>query len=337
MGARKLMIWIFLLAGVTAGAQHKVIKNLSGKWKFSLGNRQEWKNPDFDHSGWESIYVPSAWEMQGFNGYNGYAWYRNFISISHSLKKEDLVLELGYIDDVDAVYFNGHLIGTSGCFPPQFSTAYTARRLYAIPENLIKYDDKNLIAVKVFDQTMEGGINRGDIRLLSEKYPLRPFMYLQGQWDFKAGDNFSRKYDEGNESDWDKIYVPGNWENQGYKNLDGYAWYHKKFMADDRFEKDRVVLLMGKIDDLDEVFVNGIKIGQTGFMEPENQQRNYTKAYKQLRGYLVPEGVIKIGENNTVHVRVSDFYQEGGITEGPIGFISQTDYINYWRNKKHER
>ncbi len=338
MGKKFQIISLLLLCSLAVhGQKYKSLLNMEGQWKFSLGNNPEWSSPGFDHSSWAQIYVPSPWEAQGFNGYDGYAWYRKFITLSVNYQKEALVLELGYIDDVDEVFFNGVRIGGSGQFPPYFATAYTARRMYPIPEKLIYYNRANLIAVKVYDQQLEGGIIRGDVRVVAEKNPLKTFLDLQGEWNFRTGDNMDWRHYTGNEEGWHKIYVPGAWENQGYKGYDGYAWYQKDFVANDNFKIDRVVLLMGKIDDLDEVYVNGIKIGQTGFMEPPHEQRQFTEAYKQLRAYLVPEGLIKLGKTNTIHVRVSDFYREGGIVEGPIGFIQQRDYIAYWRNKKMDR
>jgi len=334
----KILLSLILLISFSLTSQkYRSLISLNGKWKFSLGDMPQWNAIDFDDSDWDQIYVPSSWEMQGFNGYNGYAWYRKQITIPSSIKNNVLVLELGYIDDVDEVFFNGKRIGGSGQFPPNFSTAYKARRLYAIPENLINYEGDNLIAIRVYDDRMEGGIIRGDVRLLAEKVPLKTFLNLQGEWNFRTGDNINWRFDTGEEAEWHKIYVPGTWEDQGYKHLDGYAWYQKTFIADDDFNKDRVVLLMGKVDDLDEVFVNGVKIGQTGFMEPENRQAEYNLAYQQLRAYLVPDGIIEIGKKNTIHVRVSDFYLEGGIIEGPVGFILQNDYISYWRNKKKNK
>ncbi len=333
----QIMFLLFFCSAALQGQKYKSLMNMEEQWKFSLGNRPEWSSPTFNHSDWDEVYVPSPWEAQGFNGYDGFAWYRKFITISANHQKESLVLELGYIDDVDEVFFNGERIGGSGQFPPNFATAYTARRMYPIPEKLIHYNRGNLIAVKVYDQQLEGGIVRGDVRLLAEINPLKTFLDLQGEWNFRTGDNMDWRYYTGSEEGWRKIYVPGAWENQGYKGYDGYAWYQKTFVANDNFKLDRVVLLVGKIDDLDEVFVNGIKIGQTGFMEPERQQQHYAEAYKQLRAYLVPEGLIKLSKTNTIQVRVSDFYQEGGIVEGPIGFIKQRDYIAYWRNKKMDR
>ena len=50
--------------------------SLRADWKFSIGDRQEWADPNYYDSDWEEIYVPRRWERESFNGYDGYAWYR---------------------------------------------------------------------------------------------------------------------------------------------------------------------------------------------------------------------------------------------------------------------
>ncbi len=323
---------IFCLS--VSAQKYSKLEDLSGKWKFSLGDNSEWKMPEFEDDNWTDIFVPSSWEMEGFNGYDGYAWYRRSIVIPNQYKEEALVLDMGYIDDVDEVFVNGIRIGGSGVFPPSYSSAYNAQRLYSIPQNIIRFGADNLIAVRVYDDQMEGGINRGDIGLLADKSPLKPFLNLQGIWKFRTGDNLDWRFEVPQKTDWNEIFVPGDWENQGYKHYDGFGWYEHSFNADQNFSEDRVVLLLGKIDDIDEVFINGIKIGQTGFMSPPSDRDYFGEAYRQLRGYLVPEGLIQIGKLNTIHVRVYDNRMNGGITEGPIGFIHQAKYIEYWRNRK---
>ena len=52
------------------------ILDLSGKWKFSIGDDSAWASPDYNDWEWEEIKVPSSWENEGFHGYNGFAWYR---------------------------------------------------------------------------------------------------------------------------------------------------------------------------------------------------------------------------------------------------------------------
>ena len=335
---KKTLILLFLVLSVSQvnSQDYRTVQSLEGSWKFALGNNSEWSSEDYDDSNWENMAVPSSWERHGFNGYDGYAWYRKTIFIQAVDDDEELVLELGYIDDADEVFFNGVKIGGAGSFPPQPKTAYNALRLYGIPNHLIKYDAVNTMAIKVFDLQFDGGIVRGPVRLRAKRNPFKLHTDLQGNWDFRVGDNLNWRFSDTNDQ-WDDILVPGLWENQGYRNYDGYAWYQKVFIPDNTINKERMVLMLGRIDDIDEVYINGILIGQTGSVEPESQQRSYVEAYKQLRGYLIPQFLIQPGVKNTIHVRVLDFMKVGGIVEGPVGFMTQQDYNQYWRDKKRNR
>jgi beta-galactosidase/beta-glucuronidase len=101
-----------------------LLQSLKGSWQFSIGVNEEWVSPKFNDSDWETIKAPSPWENQGYNGYNGYAFYRKKINIPSNYKGRMLYLNMGYIDDVDEVYLNGHKIGSTGGFPPDYNTAY---------------------------------------------------------------------------------------------------------------------------------------------------------------------------------------------------------------------
>ncbi len=124
------------------------VESLEGEWKFSIGDEEKWASIDFNDNDWEEIKVPSAWENEGFHGYNGYAWYRKKFRVPSELKSTGFYLNLGYVDDVDQTFVNGHLIGVSGGFPPEFVTAYSAERKYFVPKEILK-DGENLIAVRV--------------------------------------------------------------------------------------------------------------------------------------------------------------------------------------------
>ena len=43
--------------------------------------------------------------------------------------------------------------------------------------------------------------------------------------------------------------------------------------------------------------------------------------------------ILKFGEENTVVVRVYDGFRNGGIYDGPIGLITQTNYKKYFSKK----
>ncbi len=308
---------------------YQKIIDLNGRWQFSIGDNSKWASPDFNDSNWEQVDVPSAWENQGFHGYDGFAWYRTKFSYSGSVKGQSLFLKLGNIDDVDEVFINGKRIGQTGSFPPHFSTAYNSNRVYNIPSAYLR--EKNVVAVRVYDDLGEGGIIRGDISIVIDRNAIPVDIDLQGTWKFKTGHNAHE--DLKNTENWDDIIVPGFWENQGYKNYDGYACYVLDFVVAEKLLAERMVLVLGKIDDLDQVIVNGVLVGQSEEFIPSTVRR-YPNSYQQLRGYYLPPNLIKKGQKNRIVVRVYDATQGGGIYTGSIGLISQDHYINFWNNRR---
>ncbi|HMG94510.1 MAG TPA: beta galactosidase jelly roll domain-containing protein [Chryseolinea sp.] len=315
----------------TAHAQDKWerVINLHGKWKFSIGDKSLWGDRYFNDSKWEDIYVPSKWEDEGFNGYNGYAWYRtSFNGTEMPGKEQGYNLVLGYIDDVDEVFFNGHKIGASGSFPPRYHTAYNAHRNYFIPTEYIDFAGKNVIAVRVYDSEIEGGIVSGDIGVFTSKNDRGLALNLRGIWEFRLGTPGQDKFNSVGEKTvaslpaegWTDITVPSSWDSQGYGNYDGGAWYRKQFVIPKDMQEDLVVLL-GKIDDHDKAFLNGKQIGTS-----------YDQ-WDKRRYYFVTKDQIKAGVVNTLIVYVEDAQGAGGIYEGPVGIIKQVEFSKYirWR------
>jgi hypothetical protein len=329
---------LFLVPMIKIMAEHNdLVKtiDLKGLWKFSIGERDEWISKDFDDSKWESIQVPSPWENQGFYGYNGYAFYRKEFTISSKERGKMFYLLLGFVDDVDETYINGKKIGSTGSFPPNFETAYNASREYFIPDGIINFDGVNVISVKVYDSFQDGGIISGNIGIYTEKMSVPVDLNLFGLWKFRTGDDLARKEIGFNDESWSEIFVPAKWEDQGYRDYDGYAWYRKTFVFNINPDDDKMVLLMGKIDDIDQVYLNGTLIGSTGEFRGKNDEVNITgMEWSAQRSYYIPTGLLKKNQKNVIAVRVYDAGGAGGIYEGPVGLITQSKYIDFWRNNK---
>jgi hypothetical protein len=312
-----------------------LLQSLKGSWQFSIGMNEEWISPKFNDSGWETIKVPSPWEDQGFNGYNGYAFYRKKITIASAYKGRMLYLNMGYIDDVDEVYLNGNKIGSTGGFPPVYNTAYNAERIYYIPEQYINFDGTNLVAVKVYDSYNVGGIVSGDIGLYGGRATVNFEVNLQTTWKFQPGDDLRRKESDYDDSGWGEIFVPAKWEDQGYRDYDGFAWYRKSFSYATSNSSEKMIIMMGKIDDIDQVYINGTLVGSTGnFPTNSFDEGSAGQEFDAFRGYFIPEGLLKKNQKNVIAVRVLDTGGAGGIYEGPVGIITQTRYIEYWRSIK---
>ncbi len=327
----KINLVVVLLLAVSLYAEDRTrVFNLSGYWRFSIGDNAEWKNTGFNDSNWEDIRVPAFWEDKGYHGYDGYAWYRKQFIISDKYLNTQLYVELGYVDDVDETYINGVLIGKSGSFPPAYITSYFSYRKYPIPMGLLK-PGNNVIAVRVFDDEQGGGIVNGEPGIYNYK-SISFAVGLEGYWKFKPANNEEFKNINFDDSKWDEIIVPGFWENQGYKDYDGYAWYRKKFKVSKSIAGQKLVLVMGKIDDYDQVYINGKLVGSTG--QISNVDNNLGDSYDKFRGYYLPDNILNANGDNVIAVRVYDGYKDGGIYEGPIGITTQKSYVEFWKKKE---
>lgn len=297
----------------------KRVVDLSGYWKFSIGDNPRWASPQYNDHSWEKIFVPSPWENEGFSGFDGYAWYRMVIDLKN-VNDKNLFLVLGFIDDVDEVYLNGHLIGFSGSFPPEFYTAYKSHRKYYIPEHLINRNGKNLIAVRVFDTILEGGIIKGDVGIYSDKNAPDKSLLLEGNWKFREGDNQSWSEENYDDDHWQEIMVPSLWRSLKKSQIEGVAWYRKEITIPAEFAKEELVLVLGYIDDFDETYLNGTLIGETN----DHQTYGWSRSFQQLRSYTIPKSGLKIGQLNQIAIRVQDMGGDAGIYRGPLAIIPRS-------------
>jgi hypothetical protein len=329
------MIAVFsVLFTVAAGnaADMKCEINLDGKWKFELGNDPAYAEPGYDDSKWDYIRVPDTWENRGYPGYDGFAWYRISFDLPRTLKGKALNLNMGRIDDTDKTYMNGHLVGGMGSAPPKYVTAYDKERIYPLPDDILKFGETNVIAVQVYDDEQGGGIVSGRVGIYTYDW-VNLKVNLAGKWSFAIGDRREWSRTTCDESDFETILVPSKWETQGYPDYDGYAWYRKTFYMDKELSNEKLILALGKIDDCDEVYLNGTKIGSTGHFPsdyPVNENNNF---YNRDRYYVMPDKLIIWNGDNTIAVKVYDVWGDGGIYEGPVGITTKGDYIQYKRTR----
>ncbi len=301
--------------------------SLRGKWKFEIGDDIRYSEENFNDNRWVSIYVPEHWENAGFPGYDGYAWYRVQFHLRRPSLSKDYYIKLGKIDDVDMAYLNGHPIGSTGEFPPNFDTEYNKHRTYYIPHGYLNKDDVNVIAVRVYDEHSRGGIYSGDVGIYSKKtIPLHKS--FAGSWKFSPGDNPEWKNMSYNDEGWSEIMVPGRWESQGFNYLDGFAWYRKWVDVPANKTDDHLILVLGMIDDQDEVYLNGKKIGHTGPSPLASNNNTYCRDY---RFYYVPPSSIRKDSKNLIAIRVYDKQGSGGIIEGAIGITTRKNYLKMKR------
>jgi sialate O-acetylesterase len=104
------------------------------------------------------------------------------------------------------------------------------------------------------------------------------------------------------DSKWEEMYLPKQWEVQGYPALDGIAMYRVAFNIAAADAGKEAVLNMPAIDDMDSTYINGVFIGSI------NQ-------WDALRKYTIPAGLLKAGKN-ILAIKVQDDGGGGGL--GPL-------------------
>jgi sialate O-acetylesterase len=104
---------------------------------------------------------------------------------------------------------------------------------------------------------------------------------------------------------WRNINIPGYWEDQGLKDLNGIVWYRKEIEVPASWLGKSIKLYMGRIVDADEMYVNGKKIGNITYQYPP-------------RRYEIPADLLHAGKNVFV-IRVTN-------TAGKGGFVPDKPY-----------
>lgn len=301
--------------------------DLSGKWAFRKGDDERWADPNFDDREWRRISAEKNWERQGSAKYNGFAWYRRSFKISTDAGADGLYLKLGRIDDADETYFNGVKIGVTGRMPPNYATGWDAWRVYRVPSELIRNDEMNTVAVRVYDEGREGGFIAGKKGVYRTDLP-EPLLDLAGEWELSLSDSASHQLADlrQHQGDFDSIIVPGYWDAQGHEKFDGHAWYRRTFDWNGGEGTNDLTLLMGRIDDQDEVYLNGTLIGQTGGEDSD------TEYWRDRRAYAFSASLLR-STDNVLTVRVYDEAQTGGINTGPVGIMTSADAKVYWEQR----
>ena len=154
----------------------QIIIDLTTPWKFNKGDDINWAKPEYEDDYWDNINPTIYWENQGYEDYDGYAWYRIKFYLPTHMKmraylKDTVQFNLGKIDDTEQTYLNGYLIGQNGKNIPENikkhfdafendSTAFNKNRLYKLHVNdaRLLWDKENVLAIRVHDHYLNGGM-----------------------------------------------------------------------------------------------------------------------------------------------------------------------------------
>lgn len=114
---------------------------------------------------------------------------------------------------------------------------------------------------------------------------------------------------------WRTINIPGYWEDQGIKDLDGAVWYRKEIDIPASVAGTPAKIFLGRIVDADYLYINGKLVGNTTYMYPQ-------------RRYNVPAGTLKPGKNTFVIRVINNFGKGGFVPDKPYQLIAGADTID---------
>jgi len=148
------------------------------------------------------------------------------------------------------------------------------------------------------------------VGILFNSYSQRRIDISNG-WRFQTGDDQNFAIPEFNDELWKGIRVGSNWESEGYKNYDGIGWYRMKLIIPSSFRDDNkefltsgLKLSIGRIDDNDITYFNGVVIGKT-------------EGWNLERAYTIPFNLIRWDKENVISIRIEDVITLGGMFVGP--------------------
>ena len=268
--------------------------------------------------------------------FNGSILFKKTIDIRDIDNDYYFIIE-GGIDDYDATYLNGHLIGTS--------LLYNSPRKYFIPKDILNKGD-NILEIKFHDVSGYGGFN-GRMYLRSE---VGEIISISGTWEyqiieFKSENDYlfsnnanisinpiiwdlklKRSLYSSSDFDdffWESVNTPiliKDLYNTG-NDLNGIFWFRKNVIIND-IDKDYMISIPKGIDDSDEIYFNGNLVGGAN-------------CYNCPRNYIINKELLKKGKN-LISILLSDTNADGGILS-PILLNSgdeSTSISDNWKYKQ---
>ena len=125
---------------------------------------------------------------------------------------------------------------------------------------------------------------------------------------------------------WRNINIPGYWQDQGIKNLNGVVWYRKEIEIPASIADVPAKVFLGRIIDADVLYINGVQVGNTTYQYPQ-------------RRYNVPANLLKAGKNIFV-IKVTNTTGKGGfVPDKPYCLFAGKDTIDLkgtWQYKVGE-
>ncbi|MEM6886312.1 MAG: alpha-L-fucosidase, partial [Verrucomicrobiota bacterium] len=150
-----------------------------------------------------------------------------------------------------------------------------------------------------------------------ESYPAVfafPSIPMIGSWKFKQGYQPEWIQPGFDDKDWQSANVPGRWP-LGNDTQGQTGCFRRTVRILDSWKGRDLHMNLGVIRDEDNVWVNGVKVGEKSYEEVE-----FHFSY-EIHKFVIPQEAVRFGEQNVITVKVTDHEGRAGLV-GPPGFIT---------------
>lgn len=127
------------------------------------------------------------------------------------------------------------------------------------------------------------------------------------------GDRIIYAQPDYDDSEWSDITIPVFFGDTDIGDYHGSIWFRKEFDIPEDYDISGVMLRLGTMIDSDTVYLNGVKVGETGYMYPP-------------RRYMLEDGILKTGRN-VVTIRLVVNRNTGGFTPDKRYCLQGKQYI----------
>ncbi|WP_204101500.1 hypothetical protein [Occallatibacter savannae] len=158
-------------------------------------------------------------------------------------------------------------------------------------------------------------------------------MELRGPWRFHPGDDARWRDPEFDDSAWALISADKTWDELGFQQLTGMAWYRIRIAVPK--EHGDLAFFVGDVNGSFEIYANGQRLGEKGGMPPDPWEPTATRSvYPIPNSLLAGDGSLEVAVrvwNWPVHKGVAG----GGFTEAPR--VGDAGTIQQWLELEKDR
>ena len=119
-------------------------------WHFHTGDDPHWADPAFDDSHWSLLSAQQPWDVQGYKGYSGVAWYRIHLKVPPEVP---LGIAPGRASESYELFIDGKNGGHWGSLTPS-SVPLTSHLSWSLVAHAAKHGPEVVLALRVWHRPL---------------------------------------------------------------------------------------------------------------------------------------------------------------------------------------